>query len=497
MERGSGFLMPVASLPSQLGIGSLGQEARNFAKLLKDAKQKYWQVLPLNIVDSTYSPYASCSAFAGNYLLIDLQDLVADGLLKVGDISPYLQENYFSSINYNYAMKVKNKLLKKAYNNFLKLNDLTEFKKFKIEEKNWLDDYCLFVALKEKYNNSSWLDWSDEKIKLHQKVAISEASKSLKSQIDYFAFLQFIFFKQLKNLRALLNSFEIKMIGDIPFYVSLDSVDVWSNSTEFLLDENFKPKLVAGVPPDCFTELGQLWGNPIYNYENMATNNFKWWIDRLLHTSKLYDITRLDHFLAFDSYYAIKPCYKDAKIGDWFKGWGKEIFAELKKLKKPIEFIAEDLGVVRPSVIKFRKKLKVHGMKELQFAFGSDNKNHFLPHNYERDFIGYLGSHDNDTTIGWWRCAFPNEKNYLLEYYNLDNNADEKIVLDTMIKSLYSSVADVVIFTIQDLCYNGSERRINMPGTIGENWMYMASKQELDSIDIKKFSNFAKLYNRD
>lgn len=492
LPRASGILLPISSLPSRYGIGSLGDEAKQFAKKLNSANQRYWQVLPLNPVDTVNSPYASPSAFAGNVLLIDLEEMAQSGLIYKSDLKSY-RKDYFKETDYCYATSVKNKLFTKAFQKFNKSKILhDQFKDFCKIQKSWLDDFALFMSLKNLFEGKVWNNWPDKDIVLRKKTAIEKYKKLLKIEIKYQKFLQFIFFKQLKVLRDYLKNLNIKLIGDIPFYVAFDSVDVWVNSSKFLLDGDMNPVKVAGVPPDFFSEEGQLWGNPLYNWDIMKKDNFRWWVNRFKAMSNMYDVIRIDHFRAFDSYYEIPYGELTAKNGLWKDGPGLDFFKQLKKSLPEINLIAEDLGEIGERVNKLRDDAGLPGMKVLQFAFDGNFNNPFLPHNFYDNCVAYTGTHDNDTVLGWWKSLPEYTQKYILKYCNYGNC---KNISHKFIQTLLSSKANTVIIAAFDIAKNDSDRRINIPSVTG-CWKYMLQKNEISAKNWSWLGELTRLYGR-
>ena len=488
-ERVSGVLLPVASLKSEFGIGSLGKEAYRFAQLLAGAGQRIWQVLPLTICDYVNSPYASPSAFAGNHMLIDPTLLCDEGLLYKSELAKYSQAG-FEQIDYEYAGGVKDKLLRLAYDRFQTRELPEDYTKFVSRESGWLNDFALFWALKLNFDNRPYWEWPDDA--REKRSAVGKYTRALLPEIGFVRFCQYYFDRQLQALRTKLNQLGILLVGDIPFYVAHDSADVWAHPELFLLDSMSRPKLVAGVPPDFFSKTGQLWGNPIYDWARMREDGFKWWMSRLARCGRLYDITRLDHFRAFDSYYTIPAGAQDAVNGRWRRGVGREFFDILKKRLPKLNLIAEDLGDVTRSALALRDYAGLPGMKILQFAFDSDADNQFLPHNYARNTVGYLGTHDNDTTVGWWRSIDDVTRQKAADYLGIAAFDSAEQVVRRMMTMLSASVADCVIFSMQDLRIEGSDKRINTPSTTG-CWKYMVEPQTEDFVWLEKIT---RLYGR-
>ncbi|MCI8387694.1 MAG: 4-alpha-glucanotransferase [Clostridiales bacterium] len=490
-KRKSGVLLPLTALPTRYGIGGFGREAREFARMLADSGQSVWQILPLGITDFVHSPYASPSAFAGNPLLCDAEWLYERGLITRGELDEHRHEP-FKVCDYEYAAKVKGKLLRSAFARFRLLPESAGYRTFILREGYWLDEFALFDMLKERFGRLPYWRW-DEDIRLHRACAVKKCMKLFADEIEFRRFTQYIFDCQNRELRAYLDELGISLLGDIPFYVARDSADVWSHPELFSLDDDRTPKLVAGVPPDFFSEDGQLWGNPTYRWRELRDSGYKWWIKRLERCQRMYDITRLDHFRAFDSYYAIPAKAKTAKCGRWKHGPGRDFFDCLYSKLPEIKLIAEDLGDIGKSVVKLREYARLNGMKVMQFAFdGSDNE--FLPHNYERNSVVYLGTHDNDTTAGWIHGLDDSSRRAVCDYLDIDvDSRDEEIVRRMMMAASMSS-AELCIFSLQDLRCESSEMRINTPSKVGGCWMYNAG--EINTETFHYLKQITMLYGR-
>ncbi len=489
--RASGLLLPVFSLPSKYGIGTLGKEAYNFIDFLTSAGQKYWQILPLGPITFGNSPYQSFSSYAGNYLFIDLEMLVDEHLLKPEEIKNLDFEAGDNFIDYDKVSFAKEKALRIAFTRFKK-----DEKYFRFLEENqaWLEDFALFMSIKNINGGLEWSKWEDS-LKYKEETAICKIQKNHKEELDYHRFVQYIFFKQWYALKNYANKNAIKIIGDIPIYVAFDSADVWANKEEFLLDENLNPSLVAGCPPDAFSENGQLWGNPLYRWDVMEQNGFSFWKQRISHTLKMCDILRIDHFRGFESYYAIPLGDKNAQNGHWKKGPNMKFFNEIKNcLGDDLPIIAEDLGFLTNEVKELLKNTGFPGMKILQFAFDGGYDNTYLPHNFRDNCIVYLGTHDNSTTLGWIKSLNEQEKEFARHYLGVFWDED---ILKAMIKAALSSVADIAILTPQDLLGLDDFGRINTPGELGgRNWKWRLTKDALNS-DIKnELLSLTKLYER-
>ena len=496
MSRGAGILMHIASLPGEYGIGTLGKEAFKFAEFLETAGLKYWQILPLGHTSYGDSPYQCFSAFAGNPYFIDYDILREEGILREED---YKNENYgdnLEKIDYGTIFESKNKVLKRAYNNFKKgnLKELAQkVEKFKEENSFWLEDYALYMSLKNHFNLVSWQEWPDD-IKKREPEAIKKYKESLKDEIEFWSFVQYLFFEQWNALKDYTNSLGIEIIGDIPIYVAEDSVDAWSAPENFKMNlKEMKPLFVAGCPPDMFSETGQLWGNPIYDWDAMKKNNYKWWISRIRESLKLYDIVRIDHFRGFESYWQIPYGEPTAVNGKWVKGPGMSLFNAVKKELGEINVIAEDLGFLTDEVKEFLKETGYPGMKILEFGFGGGDSE-YLPHNYIKNCIAYTGTHDNDTFLGWFeKTGTKKEVRNAIKYLGLN---EEEGYNWGFIRGIWSSVADTAIAPMQDFLNLGNEARVNLPSTLGTNWQWRAKKEDINENLANKIYKFTKLYGR-
>lgn len=485
--RQSGILLPVTSLPSPYGIGTMGKAAYNWIDFLENAKQSYWQVLPLGPTSFKDSPYQTFSAFAGNPYLIDLDMLVEEGLLEENDLSEYMTSEL--TIDYGLLYSWRFKILKKAYERFDENDE--DFKAFNKNESYWLNDYALFMAIKNYFQGRSWQEWPNE-FKLRKKVAIDKFIKGNEVEIKFYKFIQFIFAKQWHKLKAYANEKKVEIIGDVPIYVALDSVDVWSNPEEYQLDNDLKPKRVAGCPPDDFAKKGQLWGNPLYDYHKMEKNNFKWWNARIKKSFELYDVVRIDHFRGFESYYSIDALEETAENGKWVKGPGMKLFKSIKD-SKDLHIIAEDLGFLTPAVHKLLKQTGFPGMKILQFGFDKDGDSPYAPHNYLPNCIVYTGTHDNPPIRTWFETLDKETKHMVSEYVNL--TSDDKIC-DRMVRLALSSVANIAIIPIQDYLGLGIESRINTPSTSENNWQWRLDEKYITKELADYILFLTRLYRR-
>ncbi len=491
MKRGSGILMHITSLPSPYGIGTLGDEAYEFVDFLERAGQGYWQILPLGPTSYGDSPYQSFSSFAGNPNLIDMNLLVEEELLtreelEVIDFGDNREKVDYAKI-FNNKLSVLKKVFERGYEKYQK-----EISVFRWENKEWLEDYCLYMAIKNHFGLKSWQEW-DIDIKLREKVALDHYKKLLKNDVAYWEFLQFIFFKQWNQLKTYANSKGIQIIGDIPIYVAEDSVDTWADGNIFLLDENKSPIKVAGCPPDAFSEDGQLWGNPLYDWDYLEKQGYAWWIKRIEGNMKLFDIIRIDHFRGFESYWAIPNGSKTAATGEWEKGPGIKLFNAIKAALGDIHVIAEDLGFLTQEVIDFKEETGYPGMKVLQFAFDTREESDYLPHNYDKNCVVYTGTHDNDTITGWIECTIEDDINFAENYLKL-NEAEGYHW--GFIRGAWSSVGNLAVAQMQDFLGLSSEARMNIPSTIGGNWQWRIKEEELTEELADEIFKLTKTYGR-
>ncbi|MHC5613517.1 MAG: 4-alpha-glucanotransferase [Nostoc sp.] len=467
--RSSGILLHPTSFPSRFGVGDLGLEAYRFIDFLNESHQQYWQVLPLGPTAYGNSPYMCYSAMAGNPLLISPEKLLDEGLLAEEDFAN-LPGFPVEKVDFEQVVPIKIELLKKACENF-RVNATPiqhkEFEGFCDSKAYWLDNYALFMALKDANNNANWYTWEPEIVK-RDPQALDEVQHRLKEEIFYYKFIQFEFFRQWSDLKSYANMRGIDIIGDIPIYVAHDSADVWAHPDIFCLDkETGAAAQMAGVPPDYFSATGQLWGNPVYNWEELQKQDFKWWVQRFEAMLDYVDIIRIDHFRGFQAYWSVAQGEETAMNGKWVEAPGDAFFEVIREKLGKLPVLAEDLGVITPEVEALRDKYEFPGMKILQFAFGSDPDNPFLPFNYPRNAVVYTGTHDNDTTVGWFNSANDNEKQNLLLY--LGSISPEGIHWD-LIRLALSSIANQAIIPLQDILGLGNEARMNFPSVAEGNW---------------------------
>lgn len=489
-NRKSGILLHPSSLPGAGGIGSLGREARRFVDYLDSAGQSLWQVLPLGPVASGNSPYSCYSAFAGNPLLIDLETIAAEGDIAISDIPAGLPDE---RVDFPMVEKHKLESLRRAAANFFATADrlrMEEFRQF-CDSTRWLHDYAQFMATKDICHGKCWSAWPEE-IARRQPEILAEYAVRAGSAILEQKYMQWQFFRQWQVLKDYANTRGIEIIGDLPIFVAYNSADVWANPELFHLDDRGRPLVVAGVPPDYFSETGQLWGNPIYNWEVIAYHGYGWWIERLKSAFDLYDIVRIDHFRGFESYWEIPATEKTAQKGRWVKGPGEGLFTALIDALGPLPVIAEDLGVITPDVEALRDRFGFPGMKILQFAFDSGPANPYLPHNHIREAVVYTGTHDNDTTAGWYTALPPGEKARVLAYLGCDG---EDIVWD-MIRTALASVANMTVIPFQDILGLGSPARMNLPGTVTGNWSWRFTFADCDGKKAARLRELTEIYGR-
>ncbi len=496
-RRSSGILLHPTSLPGPGGIGELGPAAYEFVDFLADTNQGLWQVLPLGPTGFGDSPYMSYSAMAGNPLLISLEWLQDQGLLAPEDLKP-LGELNRDQVDFHRVQHLKIPLLKRACQAFLTQatpQQRQEFADFCQEKADWLNDYALFMALKEAHGDSSWSEWPEE-LAGRQPKALHRAAQSLEASILYHQFLQYQFLCQWRSVRRYAHSRGVQIIGDIPIYVAYDSADVWSHRENFSLDpETLKPLWMAGVPPDYFSNDGQLWGNPTYNWEYLRKSGFAWWIDRFQKALLDYvDLVRIDHFRGFEAYWAVPQGETTAVNGKWMEAPGVEFFQELSRQLGDLPILAEDLGVITPEVVALRDKFGFPGMKVLHFAFGSDVHNPFLPHNYDHNFATvYTGTHDNNTTRGWFEALGDEEKDRVVSY--LGGISPAGITWD-LIRLAMGSVAKQAIFPLQDVLGLGAEARMNLPGTAQGNWRWRYRAEAITGKIKDQLRNLTQIYGR-
>jgi len=491
--RASGILLHPTSLPGRFGIGDLGDEAYKFVDMLAASGQTYWQILPLSPTGYGNSPYSSVSAFAGNPLLISPDLLVADGLVASERLA---QPPQFETerVDHESVGTWKAAMLDEAFESFRSAAPFIlkgEFEVFRHENAWWLDDYCVFRTLRDAHGHQPWYRWA-EPIRLRNRDAIAAAVSQLGREIEAERFRQFLFFRQWQNLKHYANKNGISIIGDIPIFVALDSADVWCNQSNFKLDADGAPKVVAGVPPDYFSKTGQRWGNPIYDWQTMQRDDFGWWTARTAFAFQTADVVRLDHFIGFIQNWEIPAADKTAENGSWVKVPGAELFATLRRRLGDLPLIAEDLGSVTPEVETLRDDFGFPGMRILQYGFGGDANNRDLPHNYSQNSVVYTGTHDNDTLVGWYRSAPRDVKAHCRKYLHISGRE----INWEMIRAAFASVAETAIIPAQDILGLGSNARMNTPATSSGNWQWRLKDGDIDDRVTEKLRDLTKTYGR-
>ena len=493
LKRSSGILLHITSLPGNYGIGTMGKEAYNFVDFLVESGQKIWQILPLGHTGYGDSPYQCYSAFAGNPLLIDLQKLVEEGLLDKQDLPDNI---YFDDENVDYGKvhNTKYPLLHKAWENHKtsknRLRNI-KFENFCNKNHKWLEDYAFFMALKKQFKGIAWTQWEHD-IKFKKQESVDYYRHQLSDDINYYRFIQFLFYKQWLELKSYANLNEIKIIGDIPLFVAFDSADAWSKPEIFDFDENLNPVSVAGVPPDYFSETGQLWGNPLYNWNYLRETGYQWWIDRIEANFTLYDSLRIDHFRGLAAYWAVPFGEETAMNGQWIEAPGGEMLKAVLDALGDLDIIAEDLGVITPDVVELRERFCFPGMKIIQFAFDSGEENDFMPHTYDKNFVVYTGTHDNDTSLGQYKSSSEADKKHMNEYFHVD----KKDPAWSYVKLAWSTVADVALAPLQDILRLDTEARMNFPGTASGNWKWRFTKNMLTVQKSEELLRLTRLFGR-
>jgi len=508
--RSSGILLHPTSLPGPFGIGDLGPAAYEFADFLEEAGQSIWQMLPLGPTGYGDSPYQCFSAFAGNPALISLTRLGDEALLNARDLDD-VPDFPADQVEYERVNRFKQARLKRAFAEFQRgaPEHHQQFARFVEAERGWLADYALFRALKDKFGGVAWPKW-DPDLASRQPAALERAREHLASQIAEQEFLQFVFFEQWQSLKEYCGKKKIRMMGDLPIYVAHDSADVWAHPEYFHLDNHGNATKVAGVPPDYFSATGQLWGNPIYHWERMAADGYSWWIKRFRGAFRMVDMLRVDHFRGFEAYWEVPGGEKTAQNGRWLKGPGAKLFAVVENKLGHLPILAENLGVITPEVEAIRERFGFPGMAILQFAFGNDPQGpSFRPHNYPRNVVAYTGTHDNDTVLGWWTSKpgegsirteddIRKEREFTRSYLGVDDcqNSDSEHINWLFIRTLMASVADTVVFPVQDLIGAGGEARMNVPGTATGNWRWRVRGELLTNEIAGRLRSMAKMYDR-
>lgn len=489
MKRASGIIMPVFSLPGKYGIGTFGKEAYDFIDFLSDAGQKYWQVLPMGPTDCGNSPYSSLSVFAGNQNFIDLEQLIEEGAVDRKEVE--MIDWGSGDVDYDKVIPGKKKILKSAY---LKAYGSVKEEVSDFAENNisWIYDYALYMALKEHFDGLPWYEW-EEDIRLRKQEAVEKYRSELKDSINYHIYVQYLFFKQWDKLKKYAEDKDVKFIGDIPIYAAMDSADVWASPENFQLDEKNMPVDVAGVPPDYFSEEGQLWGNPLYDWEAMKNDGYGWWIRRIGAAERLYDVIRIDHFRGLESYWAVPATEKTAVNGEWRKGPGLDFIERIKGWFCGIEIIAEDLGILTDDVRELLKNSGFPGMKVLQFAFDDSRNSDYLPHKYDKNCVCYGGTHDNATIKEWLETGDKKEIEFAREYFGINKKDNFNFGI---IRGGMASVADTFITQMQDYLELGKDARTNIPGIAFGNWKWKMEEGAATKQLAEKILKMTKLYGR-
>ena len=494
--RKQGILLPVSSIPSAYGIGTFGRESYRFVDFLEKSGNRLWQILPLGPTGYGDSPYQSFSTFAGNPYYIDLEILIEEGLLTKEICDGYDFGDNEHYVDYEKIYLSRFKVLKIAFENAKKqgLMDAPEYQKFITDNAYWLDDYALYMAVKNAFGGVCFMEW-DEDIRLRKAAALRKYRKKLSDEIAFYCFQQYLFAKQWKELKTYANKKGIEIVGDIPIYVAFDSADTWANPKLFQLDREGRPIGVAGCPPDCFSETGQLWGNPLYNWEYHKKTEYDWWIKRIRHCLKLYDVVRIDHFRGFDEYYSIPYGNKTAVDGTWMPGPGMDLFRTIEEKLGKLNIIAEDLGFLTESVLQMLSDSGFPGMKVIQFAFDPNGGSAYLPHNYPENSVVYTGTHDNDTTRGWYHSTDKATRDFAKEYMNAQRLDEDDLAWD-FIRLAMSSKANLCVTPMQDLLNLDGKARINVPSTLGGNWTWRMEKGQFDEETVKRLKRMTWLYER-
>ena len=493
-KRQSGVLMHISSLPGKYGIGSFGQSAYDFVDFLVRTKQRYWQILPLGTTSYGDSPYQSFSAFAGNTYFIDFDILIEEGLLNEADVKGADFGDDPRKVDYAKIFDVRRPIMEKAVARFLKAEDLSDYESFVEQNAAWLEVFAEYMAIKEHFDNLAWTEWPDEAIRRREAASLASYREKLADKLTYHRVTQYLFFKQWLRLKAYANEHHIEIVGDMPIYVAADSADVWAQPHFFKTDAVGKPTCVAGCPPDEFSETGQLWGNPIYDWEAMDKDGYAWWIERLRESFKIYDIVRIDHFRGFESYWEVPADSETSASGKWVKGPDYKLFAAVKEALGDLNIIAEDLGFMTDEVIELRERTGFPGMKILQFAFNPDDESIDSPHLAPNNSVMYTGTHDNNTVLGWYKDEIDDAtRQYMAQY---TNRKEYETVPHAMLRTIFASVSFMAIATMQDLLELDSAARMNYPSTIGGNWTWRMTAEELNPIVEGELYSLTKTYRR-
>lgn len=491
--RAAGILLPISSLPSPYGIGSFSKSAYEFIDQLKRAGQRYWQILPLGPTGYGDSPYQSFSAFAGNPYFIDLDTLAEEGLLEKAEYESCDFGANPDRVDYLKLYRNRFPLLRKAFKRS-HFQEEPEFVKFYQSNQEWLEDYSLYMAIKNQFQGNSWIFWKDD-IRMREEKVLKEYRENCKEEIAFYQFIQYKFAQQWSKVKAYANASGIQIIGDIPIYVALDSADSWAHSELFQFDENHMPSRVAGCPPDAFSADGQLWGNPLYDWDYHEKTGYSWWKKRITHCLKLYDVVRVDHFRGFDEYFSIPYGAKTAAGGSWMPGPGMKLFRALQEELGDTPIIAEDLGYLTESVEALVRDSGYPGMKVIEFAFDSREAGDYLPYNYHKNCVVYTGTHDNQTLQGWFPELSQKDRSFAVEYLNLDPNHTQELHWD-FIRLALGCVADTAIISMQDYLGLGPEARMNHPSTLGNNWCWRLLPGQVTQELLDRIFRVTEVYGR-
>ncbi|MBO4218011.1 MAG: 4-alpha-glucanotransferase [Erysipelotrichaceae bacterium] len=490
IERSSGILLPVFSLPSRYGIGTLGKEAYKFVDFLAESAQRYWQMLPIGPTSYGDSPYASFSSFAGNPYFIDLDILIEQGLLERKDVRK-LKVADPADIDYGYIYETRFEVLHKAYERGMQ-GDLSDFYRYIEENRDWLDDYGLFMALKRHFGMKSWIEWPDKAIRLRHQEAMEKYTAELREDIRFYQFLQYLFEGQYAALKRYAHEKGVRIIGDLPIYVALDSADCWADPDQFQLTSVNVPREVAGVPPDYFSEDGQLWGNPLYNWRRMKKDGYQWWIRRIKGSARYFDVLRIDHFRGLQAYWAVPYGDTNARRGRWLPGPGLPFVKTILKKCADVEFIAEDLGIISEDVDRLLADSGLPGMKVIAFGMEAYVPNRNTPHNFIPNCVCYFGTHDNSPIQGWIPSVTKKDLEYTKKYFHITDDKDFNYAI---IRGAMASVSNLVVFQMQDYLNLGEEARINCPGTLG-NWKWRLVRGQYNKTLARKIAEMTEVFGR-
>ena len=491
MERTSGILLPIYALPSSYGIGTIGKAARGFAEFLHRAGQHWWQILPVGPAGCGNSPYSAVSARAGDPLLLDLELLAEDGLLTRAELDS-AGWGTPGMVDYEKVRVAKLPLLRQA---FVRggARDAEKVAAFAAENEDWLPNYALFLAAKERFGGLVWQEWPDEGLRRHDQMAVAHWRETLRDEIAFQNYAQYLFFSQWQELKTYANKLGVRIMGDLPIYVSLDSPDVWASSQNFRLNAAGYPTAVSGVPPDAFCEDGQLWGNPLYDWESMAQDGYGWWLRRVGGAAKLFDAVRIDHFRGFESYWSVPADAETAKAGHWVQGPGMALVGVLTNWFSGLQFVAEDLGILTPAVGDLLRNSGLPGMRVLEFAFGNGADNAYLPHHHLPHCVCYTGTHDNAPILGWWDDATPAERSHAMAYLGVAGGLE---IAPALLRAGLGSVAELFIAQMQDWLGLGNEARTNTPGTASGNWRWRLLQGQLSDALADEIRITASRYSR-